>query len=187
LLKESVLGYCGFKREVGQKFEDFLIDLIQRENDLPKNLLKQFVSFYKWILIDPKVFKNDDLRNMNLLINKIINQLAALLKFKSFKNLLFSKIHFRLSDTYNNSNILDFLLILEANNDYNIEMKLNSNDTCSNKNQFIENKINHGNDSNKESSFMKIFKRVFKTSKTGGKLKLFSLLMICIINILYNS
>lgn len=144
---ESVLDYCGFKREVGQKFEDFLIDLIQRENNLPKNLLKQFVSFYKWILIDPKVFKNDDLRNMNLLINKIIYQL---------------------SDTYEDSKILDYLLILEANNDYNIEMKLNSNDTCSNKNQFIENKINHGNDSNKESSFMKIFKRVFKTSKTGA-------------------
>ena len=79
---------------------------------------------------------------------------------------------FRLSFTFENQNIIaKNQLILEANNDYNIEMRLNSNETCSNKNQFIENKINHNND-NKESGFVRLFKRVFKTNKTGKSFKI---------------
>ena len=74
LYKENALYDCGYRREIGTKFEDFLNDLLKSDNNLPKNLLKQFVSYYKWVLIDPKVFEVNDLRNINALINKIIFQ-----------------------------------------------------------------------------------------------------------------
>ena len=74
----------------------------------------------------------------------------------------------RLESMYPNQNIIKNQLLLEANNDYNIEMRLNANEAFPlNDNKYT----NQTNQNNKDSSIAnKILKSLskFKSNKTGN-------------------
>lgn len=138
---ENALYCCGYSKPSGVKFEQFLINLIENdlENSLPKKSFKEFILYYKWILHDPKTFRIDDLRAMNYLINKLIDELSITYKDESirkyklelnsngdFEDLIYSKL--KLSNDFRS-----FKKLNSKSNDgvYNI---LNSNSANNNKN-----------------------------------------------------
>lgn len=64
---ENALVDCGYLRPIGKKFEEFLIDLVNDDNcKIPKNLFKQLIAYYKWILSDPKVSASCNIKDSQL-------------------------------------------------------------------------------------------------------------------------
>jgi hypothetical protein len=73
LFKENALNECGYTRNKGTRFEDFIQQLIETEKHLPIDRLEEFLKYFKWILHDPKLFDIDDLKKFNQLLDKMVN------------------------------------------------------------------------------------------------------------------
>jgi hypothetical protein len=70
---EYALNECGYKRHLGDRFEEFIEQLFEiNDKSLPKDMLDQFYKLYVWCMIDPADFTIVQLRQMNRLINQII-------------------------------------------------------------------------------------------------------------------
>lgn len=75
---EYALIEFGYRRPMSMKFEEFVDNLLKIEDDtLPKEMLREFSRFYLWAMLDPMKFDNVELRKLNRLINRIIENLAS--------------------------------------------------------------------------------------------------------------
>ncbi len=83
LHKENALFDCGYRRSIGTRFEMFLMNIVDNESNtkLPKQLLKEFIVYFKWILSDPKVGLNSFFPVVKVKAHEAFTYILASLKY----------------------------------------------------------------------------------------------------------
>ncbi len=78
-IKEYAIAEYGYKRPFTIRFEEFISSLIRLDHrKMPNDSLRVFNYMYEWAMIDSTPFTVDHFRQLNKLINKIIDALAGI-------------------------------------------------------------------------------------------------------------